>query len=523
MTRPATGRSVRSAIVIGAGHNGLVCAALLARAGVKVTVLEAAEQVGGAAVTREFAPGYRVSAGAHLLYGLDEDLCRELALERYGLRMAAENLYTIALDPDGAWQSFADGALGGPGARDEDRPAMARYHRDMQRFAAVLRSLANRIPPRLGTRSPADLLTLGRLAVRLRALGRDDLREFLRIAGINIHDVLEERFASERLKGALALDGVLGAFLGPRSNNSVFCALQRYSGGRGYALPAGGMGTVSVALDGAARAAGASVRTGARVAGLRVDGGAVRGVTLEGGESLEAEAVISNADPRTTFRDLLGLRHLEAGFADRVAHLRTRGCVARLHLALDGPPPFIGLDGLQRGQRLVIAPGLDAVEQAFNAAKYGEASEAPVMELTLPTVHDDTLAPPGKHVLSANVQWAPRDLKGGWKAGRNAFLERCMAVLEAHAPGIGDRVTARELLTPEDLETEFGMSGGHWHHVELALDRFFMLRPVPGAARYAAPVPGLWLCGAGCHPGGGVTGRPGRNAAKAVLRGGDTR
>lgn len=507
----------RSAVIIGAGHNGLTCAAYLAKAGVEVTVIEAAGQVGGAAITREFAPGIRVSAGAHLLYALDEGIRRDLALERYGLRMAAEDLYTIALEPDGNYVSLADGALGGPGALDADREAMARYHRQMNRFAKIIWDLKDKVPPRLGTTNPADLTSLGKLGLAIRRLGVEDMREFLRITGINVYDVLQERFESDLLKGALSLDGTLGTFLGPRSNNSVFCALHRFNQGADFAIPAGGMGTVSIALDGAARAAGAKIRTGVRVAAINMDHDRACGVTLENGDTLSADVVISNADPKTTFERLLGQRHIEAGFANRVHHIRSRGCVAKLHLALDGPPQFAGLDGDQRGQRLVIAPDLQYVEHAFNHAKYGEYSARPVMEISVPTVHDDTLAPPGTHVLSANVQWAPYDLKAGWSEARAAFLDTCLDTLETYAPGLRAQVTASELLTPADLEAEFGMTGGHWHHQELALDSFYMIRPVPGAAQYRTPVNGLYLCGAGSHPGGGVMGCAGRNAAKSVL------
>jgi phytoene dehydrogenase-like protein len=512
-----TDAAPRTAIVIGAGHNGLTCATYLAKAGVNVTVVEASERIGGAAVTREFAPDHRVSAGAHLLYALDEGIRRELHLERFGLRMAAEDLYTIALDPDGQYVSIADARIGGPGALDADREPMALYHRQMNRFAAIVWRLKDQTPPRLGTTDRRDLSTLGKLGLDIRRLGVRDMREFLRVAGINVYDILQERFESELLKGALSLDGTLGTFLGPRSNNSVFCALHRFNQGRDYAIPAGGMGTVSVALDGAARAAGARIRTGARVARIDLDFDRASGVTLEDGESLTADVVVSNADPKTTFERLLGPRHLEAGFANRVHHLRTRGCVAKLHLALEGPPQFAGLDGEQRGQRLLIAPDLQAVEHAFNHAKYGEHSAQPVMEISVPTVHDDSLAPPGRHVLSANVQWAPYDLKAGWDQAKDGFLDACLDTLERYAPGLRKQVTASELLTPVDLEAEFGMTGGHWHHAELSLDSFFMLRPVPGAAQYRTPLKGLYLCGAGSHPGGGVMGCAGRNAARAVL------
>ncbi len=512
-----THKKPASAIIIGAGHNGLTCAAYLARGGLRVTVLEAAEQVGGAAVTREFAPGYRVSAGAHLLYGLDDDLRRELTLDRHGLRMAAEGLHTIALAEDGQYLSIDKGALGGPGALNDDRPAMAEYHRQMNAFASVIWDLRDQIPPRLGTTDKGDLLALSKLGLKVRRLGTDDMREFLRITGINVFDILQERFDSELLKGALSLDGTLGTFLGPRSNNSMFCALHRYGRGHGYSIPAGGMGALTVALDAAARAAGATVRVGARVSEIRMDFDRACGVTLENGEQLDADVVVSNADPKTTFEQLLGIRNIEAGFAHRIHNIRARGCVAKLHLALDEPPQFAGLDANQRGQRLVIAPDLTYVEHAFNHAKYGEHSAKPVMEISVPSVFDDSLAPAGKHVLSANIQWAPYDLKGGWDGARTAFQDLCMEILESHAPGIGKLVTASELLTPADLEQQFGMTGGHWHHGELSLDSFFMLRPVPGAAQYRTPVDGLYLCGAGSHPGGGVMGCAGRNAADVVL------
>ncbi len=357
--RKTSRRKPASAIIIGAGHNGLTCAAFLARAGVRVTVLEASDRVGGAAVTREFAPGYRVSAGAHLLYGLDDGLRRDLALERHGLRMAAEGLHTIALAEDGQYLSIDKGTLGGPSALNDDRPAMAEYYRQMSAFAQVIWDLRDQVPPRLGTLHKNDLLALGKLGLKIRRLGTDDMREFLRITGINVFDILQERFESDLLKGALSLDGTLGTFLGPRSNNSVFCALHRFGQGKGYSIPAGGMGALTVALDAAARAAGASVRVGTRVSEIRMDFDRACGVTLEDGEQLDADVVISNADPKTTFEQLLGVRNIEAGFANRIHNIRTRGCVAKLHLALDQPPQFAGLDAQQRGQRLRDRPGPD--------------------------------------------------------------------------------------------------------------------------------------------------------------------
>lgn len=513
----------RRVIVIGGGHNGLVCAANLAKAGFDVTVLEAAGQVGGAAVTREFARGFRVSACAHLLYQLDEGIAGELALQKHGLALAAGNLDTVALDAGGRHLVISGERITCEGVSREDHNAMARYRRRMLRFAGVIAGLHGRVPPRLASGKRADAWSLALLAWGIRRLGRKDMREFLRIAGINIYDVLEEEFEDRLLKGALCLDGVLGTHLGPRSNNSVFTTLHRMSGSVGgiagaMAIPRGGMGAVSDALAAAAKSHGASLRTGAGVRRIIVGEGRAKGVELANGEVLAADIIVSSADPRTTLLDLLGARHLDAVMASKIAHVRNRGNAAKLHLALDGLPEFPGLDGDLRGQRLVIAPDMDYVERAFNHAKYGEHSAEPVMEITLPSLHDDALAPAGRHVLSAVVQYAPYGLKAGWSSAKSAFAERALETLARYAPSIREQIVASELLTPADIEAEFRIAGGHWHHAELALDQFLMLRPVAGAAQYATPVEGLYLCGAGCHPGGGVMGHAGRNAANVIVQ-----
>jgi phytoene dehydrogenase-like protein len=505
-------------VIIGAGHNGLVCATELARAGRRVLVLEAAPQVGGAAVTREFAPGFRVSSVAHLLYGLDPELAQSLGLAGHGLELAAPALRSVALAEQGS-PLILDGATVVSGELSAtDRAALATFWPRLLRFADVLGRQHGRPPPRLAWSGLADAWPAARLALDLRRLGRDDMREFLRIAGINIHDVLEEQFASPQLKGLFALDAVLGTRAGPRSGNTALALLHRLSAQAGnLALPRGGMGAVTQALAAAARAAGAEIRTGARVTAIRLQGDRVAGVRTAAGEDIAAAVVISNADPKTTLLKLLGGRHLEAGFARRIENLRATGTAAKLHLALRGLPAFRGLPPAHVGDRLVIAPTADYVERAFNPAKYRQYSPAPVMEITVPTVTDPSLAPQGQHVLSAVVQYAPADLEGGWDAARGAFQELLLTTLERYAPGIRGQVSAVELLTPADLTGQFGLHGGHWHHAELALDQLLMLRPVPGAAQYAMPVQGLYLCGAGTHPGGGVMGHAGRNAARAVL------
>jgi phytoene dehydrogenase-like protein len=504
-------------VIVGAGHNGLVCAAYLARAGREVTVLEASDAVGGMAATREFAPGYRASC-AHLAYLLDAGIVKELALREHGLRFAAEGLSTVALEAGGEHLSIGGDRLEGAGLSASDRAAWPAYRRRMAKFAAFLGSLHDQAPPRI-RQTPGDLHALAKLALRLRRMGRDDMREFLRIAGINVHDVLEEHFESPLLKGALALDALLGGFSGPRSNNTVFAALHRLSAGGEYAIPTGGMGAVTDALAKAAQAAGAELRTNAQVRRIRSDGLAVSGVELESGELIEAAGVISNADPGTTMNELLGPRFLEAETARRFRRFRARGNAAKLHLALDGLPAVRGLPEEKLGHRLLVAPDLDYLDRAFNPCKYRRFSPEPAMEITLPTVHDGSLAPEGGHVLSAIVQYAPFELDGGWEAGRGPFLEAIMKTLSRYLPGIRERVRQAELLTPEDLAARFGVAGGHWHHGELSLDQALMLRPVPRAARYRMPVEGLFLCGAGCHPGGGVMGHAGRNAARAVLDG----
>jgi len=507
----------KQVVIIGAGHNGLVCAAYLAKAGKPVTVLEAARQVGGAAITREFAPGFKVPAAAHLVYALDANVRRELSLEAAGLSFSQQDIRTTALAADGNHLQIAGDHLQGANIRDNDRLAMREYRRLMNRFAAIINRLNNRVPPRIGTRDRGDWISLAKLALDVRMLGKKDMREFLRIAGINIYDVLQENFENPLLKGALSMDGVLGSNLGPRSNNSVFCALHRYGGLQGLSLPRGGMGAVSEALAVAARKHGAVIRTSAEVARILMEGDHVSGVELAGGEQIAAGTVISNADPKTTFLGLLGARNLEAGFARKIQNIRMRGNVAKLHLALGKAPEFKGLNQDQLDNRLLIAPDMDYVEHAFNHTKYSEYSAQPVAEITIPSLHDHDLAPPGKHVLSAVVQYAPYRLKAGWPESRAAFTDLVIDTIAAYAPRIRSQILHTELLTPADIESEFRITGGHWHHGELALDQFLMLRPVPHASQYSTPVNGLFLCGAGSHPGGGVSGSAGRNAAHAVL------
>jgi phytoene dehydrogenase-like protein len=519
MTASAPGRGY-DVLVIGAGHNGLVCAAYLARAGRKVLVLEAAPIVGGAAVTQEFFPGFRVSSCAHLMHLMPAFLGRELALGRHGLEFAATSLPTVAISQER--EPLVLGAADHQGLLEPDGAAYPDYRARMSAFAATLQPLFERPPPRLGTGAFADRVGLLRLGWQIRRLGRPRMRELLRIGAMNVYDLLQEHFSDPGLQGALAFDAVLGTNFGPRSPGTVLTLLCRLaaqgaSGSGGLMLPRGGLGALTAALAGAATAAGAEIRTAATVARILVKDDRAHGVELRSGEQIRADHVVSNADPKSSLLGLLGAEHLDTGFVRRVHHLRTRGLTAKLHLALKGPPRFSAVPAALQGARLLIAPSMPYLERAFNSTKYGEYSAAPAMEIIVPTLHDPTLAPLGAHVLSAIVQYVPYQLGGGWDAGRQRCIDTLIAALETHAPGISGLVQGAELLTPLDIEGRFHIHGGHWHHGELAFDQFFMVRPVPGATQYSTPLAGLYLCGAGAHPGGGVMGYAGRNAARRIL------
>lgn len=512
-------------IVIGGGHNGLVASAVLAKSGRRVLLLEADTELGGPARTEEFFPGYRAST-AHVLNRLHPEVVKAIDLPRHSLTFARTDLApTVLLSPDrdaillsGGWGEAIDGDVSGT-----ERAAWLAMRAQLVRYAAILKPFLTKLPPSLGGMPLTEALSFGGVALALKRLGKEDMRDFLRMMLMNVHDVADEHLSDDRLKGFVGFEAVLGSHLGPRSPTSLLGLYYRLTGevagaAGGQIILQGGMGAVVAAMRNAAEAGGVTIRTGAPVSRILVEKGRAAGIRLENGEEVRADIVVSAINPRTTLVDLVGPAEFDTGVVRKALAIRMKGNVAKLHLALSGIPAFRTPREALAG-RLVIAPSSEAVERAFNPVKYGEFSPEPVMEIVLSSLADPSLAPSGGCVLSANVQFAPYALKGGWEIGKPAFLAAIMAVLERYAPGIGSLVKHAELLTPADIEARYRMPGGHWHHGELQVDQMLVNRPFFGAERYATPVEGLWLASAGSHPGGGISGVPGLNAARAALKG----
>jgi phytoene dehydrogenase-like protein len=508
-------------IIIGAGHNGLVCAAYLAQSGQRVLVLEASESPGGLGASREFHPGFHVSV-AHSISHFSRTIAADLKLSELGFDESAGLLPLVGLSAEGEHVVLHEGTATGVG--NEDASAYKDYSRLMQRFAAALRPSWMKTMPRIGSTSAGDLFTFARMGLKLRLMGKKDMQEFLRIASLPARDLMDEYFDNDVLKATLSWDGLLGSKMAPRSPNSaVLAMLYRMAGDShgAHSIPAGGVNGLIRSLGASAEAAGAEIRCAANVRRVLIEGSAhglrALGVQLVDGAQIEADRVISSADPQTTFIDLVGVEHLDIGFTNRVRRLRCHGYVAKLHLALSGVPKF---DRLAKADgRMIIAPQMDAIEFAFDDAKYGGYPENPVLEVVVPSMGDSSLAPAGQHVLSAHVMFVPYQLKGGWTdEARDQMCERAIDTIAQYAPGIRGQILHKEFLTPYDLEQNFRVTGGHWHHTEFAMDQMLMMRPTYGAAQYQTPVPGLLLCGAGCHPGGDITGAAGHNAAREILK-----
>lgn len=507
-------------IIIGGGHNGLICATLLARAGQKVMLVEAGESLGGLARPREFHPGFKASV-AQTLYALPKSVINALDLGQHGFIPSNETLTTTALSLNEPPVTLAGSTIAG--ACEADTAAFTGYKQQLAVFSRALAPFWSKTMPRIGATGLQDLMTFGHLGLNIRKLGKADMLEFFRVATLPMRDLVDEHFTGESLKAALCWDGVLGSQLAPRSpNQGVLTLLNRMAGhweGEHYA-PVGGMTAFIDALASAATAAGVTLRTGTSVTQITITGSEqgqrCSGVKLDNDEIVTSERVISSADPKTTFLKLVGPRHLEIEFSNRIRRLRSKGYVAKLHLALSDLPKFTGLE--TPSGRLILAPSMDTIEFAWDAAKYGELPELPVMEVSLPTLTTPGDAPAGQHILSANVMYIPGELKEGWTdTARKKLTEQLIAQLDGYAPGIKALVLDSELLTPDDLQQQFGVWGGHWHHIEPAIDQLLMMRPTYEAAQYTTPIDGLYLCGAGSHPAGDISGNPGRNAAREIL------
>ncbi len=519
-------------VVIGAGHNGLVAAAYLARAGLRTLVLERREVVGGACVTEELWPGFRISRAAYVAGLLRPVVLRELGLAARGLRFLRREPASFTPLPDGSGLFLgADRSASCDSVRRFSARDAARYgawEDFLSAVAVALEPLLDAPPPdpaRLAWRDLPVLLRLARGAFRLRR----ELPQALELLLGPARPVLERWFESEPLRATLATDAVIGAFAPPSAPGTGYVlfhhGMGQTGGARGvWAYVEGGMGRLSEALAEAARAAGAEIRTGAPVASIQVAGARVAGVALEGGGAIEAPIVVSGADPRRTLLGLLGQGHLPGDFARALGALDFRSPCLKINLALARLPRFRGRGAAAPGPEHagtihLGATSLPALERAFEAAQRGALPERPLVELTLPSALDSSLAPPGRHVASLFVQYVPPCLDAdGWEPVREPFADRVLALVDEVAPGFSESVLHREVLAPPDLERIFGLTGGNLFHGAMSLERLLCLRPLPGWSRYRTPVRGLYLCGAGTHPGGGIMGACGRNAAREILR-----
>jgi len=519
------------AIIIGAGHNGLVTAAYLARAGRQVLVLERRDMVGGCAVTEELWPGYRVSTGAYLVSLLQDRIVRELELERFGYRVDAKDPAFFSAFPDGRhffmWQDRARTLAEIAKFSRHDAEVYAAYEDQLERIARVIEDLLLITPPPFPPRGPLDFLDYLKLAGRMRSLRSKDLVALVKIFTQSAAELLDEWFESDQVKVTLATDGVIGANGGPRSPGTAYILLHHSMGGvaghRGlWGFVRGGMGAVAEAIAASARAKGAAVRTHAAVDRVLVRNGRAFAVVLANGEEIEATIIASNLDPKATFLRLIEESALEPDFVSTVRRFRSEGTSAKINLALTGLPEFTAFPatpGPHHRATMHICPSIEYVEHAWDDAKYGRPSERPLLELTIPTMYDASLAPPGRHIMGIFLQYAPYTLReGAWDELRESFGDHAIALIEEYAPNIRSIIERREVLTPLDLERRFGITGGNIFHGEMSLDQMFVMRPVAGWARYRTPILGLYLCGSGAHPGGGVMGAAGYNCAREILK-----
>jgi len=519
----------RHVVIVGGGHNGLVTAFYLAKAGFKPLVLERRPTVGGAAVTEELHSGFKCSVLAHNVGPICRQVARDMRLERHGLEMLHPEPVIFAPAPDGRYlalfaepsRSAAEIAKFSP----PDAAHFADFHRVLARMGKVLGQVLHMAPPSIDAPATGDLIKLLLAGKDFRGLGKKDMFRLLRWGPMAVADLAAEWFETELLRAIVAARGIFGTAMGPWSAGSSTVFLLRaasdpYPPGS-YAVPRGGTGALTQAMAAAATAAGAEIRTNAGVSQILAKDGVVTGVALENGEEIHSSAVVSNADPRRTLLHLLDPAHLEPDFIVKLRNYRCAGTSAKVNLALSGLPSFHALKSADGGGSLLagrihIGPEIDYLERAFDSSKYGEFSAKPYLDATIPSLADPSLAPEGKHVMSVYMQFAPYCLKAGWDGQREALADVVVNTLAEYAPSLPSLIEARQVITPLDLEQSYSLTGGHIFQGELALDQLFTMRPLLGWARYSTPIHGLYLCGSGTHPGDGLTGASGANAAGEI-------
>jgi phytoene dehydrogenase-like protein len=519
-------------LVIGAGVNGLVAATLIARAGLKVVVVERSDRVGGCARTDEIAPGFTCPTLAHAA-AIDPALVRSLDLEQHGLRTVRPAADVCAPTRDGRalvlWNDAARAATSIRAFSAKDAEQYPQFLQSFARISEILRAVCAAPPPSIDEPTASDLIALLKTGRKFRALGRADAYRLLRWMPMAAADLASEWFESEPLRATIAGGGILGSFLGPWSAGSA-AVLLMLGAGEGRPISSGsfvigGPGMLAGALANAARQAGVDIRTNAAVAQIEAADEAVSGVTLESGERIPARAVVSNADPKRTLLGLLDPIHLAPEIVRRIQNVRAHGTLAKINYAVSSLPRIAGVDALHGAERSAALSGrtrlardIDGIERAFDAAKYGGFADEPWIELTIPSIADPALAPQGQHVVSAYVQYAPYRLRGtNWDAERDRLALAASRTIEQYAPGFESSIVARTVVTPLDLERTYGLTGGHIFHGELSLDQWFVTRPLLGWARYRTPIDRLYLCGSGTHPGTGLDGRSGANAAREII------
>ncbi len=531
----ASSRAQYGAIVIGGGVNGLTCATALAKSGVRTLLLEQRAELGGCAAEGEIAPGFTAPILSHSTGPVRRDVVEELQLYLHGLKFSESPITVSALSADGRpLVIFEDGRKTVEGLRAWSAKDAARwpvFQATLQRLGSLIGSLFINAPPSVDAPSARDVFALMHTLNDFRKLPKDDQWRLLRWGPMAVADLVSESIDTELLRATVAADGIFGAMLGPWSAGSGLQLLLS-SANRALAWPAGRLvagGPVALAraLEAAAVRFGVEIRTGCQVSRIDARDERAVGVTLAGGEHIEARAVVSGVDPKRTFLTLCDADHLPPEFLWRMKHYRSRGTLAKVNLALSALPVFSGATREMLAGRVRLAPDLDYLERAFDHAKYGRFSTAPWIEFTIPSLGDPVLAPPGAHVLSAYAQFAPYQLRdqgagsrgqGGWDNQREALGDCVVKTLTQYAPDLGSLIVDRQTITPLDLERGWGLTGGHIFHGELSLDQFFTMRPLLGFGQYRTPLKGLFLCGSGSHPGTGLTGGSGMNAARKIAR-----